>query len=185
MLKNIFKIFIIMTGLFLLSMPSFAVGDNGFSWANKNLTVFIPQGSDSSGMMQRAFKKWQDKSFGQLTFTFVDKKDTANIIVIFSDKTDGTDNNDIGSYALTIKGGNITNAEITIVPDYKKYSKDLVYTIMLHEVGHSLGLIDSKRNLGIMHTPVTEQQDIISNDMIKLFRLNGWSYMNKGTFSNF
>jgi predicted Zn-dependent protease len=185
MLKNIFKIFIIFAGLFLLSMPSFAVGDNGFSWANKNLKVYIPQNGDASGMMQRAFKKWQDKSFGQLTFTYVEKKDTANIVVVFANKTDGTDNSDIGSYSLTIKGGNITSAEITIVPDFKKYSKDMIYTVMLHEVGHSLGLTDSKRNLGIMHSPVSETQDIISNDMIKLFRLNGWSYMNKGTFSNF
>ena len=185
MLKNLFKIFVLLAGIFLLSMPSFAVGDNGFSWDKKDLKVYIPQGVDASGMMQRAFKKWQDKSFGQLSFTFVDKKESANIIVVFDNKTDGTDAGDIGSYALTIKGGNIIGAEITIVPDYKKYSKDMIYTVMLHEVGHSLGLTDSKRNLGIMHSPVTETQDIISNDIVKLFRLNGWSYMNKGTYSNF
>ena len=30
-----------------------------------------------------------------------------------------------------------------------------------------------------------DEKDIISNDIIRLFRLNGWSYMNKGTYSNF
>ena len=50
---------------------------------------------------------------------------------------------------------------------------------MLHEVGHILGLPDSNRNLGIMHSPVNEKQDIITNDIVKLYRFNSWSTMNQ------
>lgn len=184
MLKKFLTVFIIVFTLFLTISPSFAVGDNGFSWNKKNLTVNIPKDNSYSGMMQRAFKKWQDNSYGQLTFTFTDEGD-ADIYVTFGDKTDGTDVGDLADYDITIRGGSIVKAQINIVPDSKKYSNDMIYTVMLHEVGHALGLADSKRNLGIMHTPVNEKQDIIPNDIIKLFRLNGWSYMNKGTYSQF
>lgn len=184
MLKRIFAVFILVLAIFLMSLPSFAVGDNGFSWAKNNLTVYIPKDNNYSGMMQRAFQKWQDKSFKQLSFSYVEKK-PADIEVTFPEKIEGTDAGDIGEYSLTIQGGSIVKAEIYIVPDGKKYSNDMIYTVMLHEVGHALGLPDSVRNLGIMHSPVNETQDIISNDIIRLFRLNGWSYMNKGTYSNF
>lgn len=184
MIKRIFTFFILIAGLFLLSLPSFAVGDNGYSWAKNTLTVYIPADNDYSGMMQRAFQKWQDKSYGQLKFSFITKT-PADIEVDFPEKTNGTDVGDLGEYAVTIKGGSISKAEIFIVPNPKKYSQDMIYTVMLHEIGHALGLPDSNRNLGIMHSPVDEKQDITSNDIIKLFRLNGWSYMNKGTYSNF
>lgn len=184
MLKKLFIIFIFVFGMFLISVPSFAVGDNGFSWNKNTLTVYIPKDNAYSSMMQRAFQKWQDKSYKQLYFNYVEKT-PADIEVKFDEKIDGTDANNIGEYSITIKGGNIVKAEIIIVSDAGKYSKDLIYTVMLHEIGHALGLSDSPRNLGIMHSPVNETQDIISNDIIKLFRLNGWSYMNKGTYSNF
>ena len=184
MLKRIFTFFILIAGLLLLSLPSLAVGDNGYSWAKNTLTVYIPSDNEYSGMMQRAFQKWQDKSYGQLKFSFITET-PADIEVSFPEKTNGTDVADLGEYAVTIKGGNISKAEIFMVPNSKKYSQDMIYTVMLHEVGHELGLPDSNRNLGIMHTPVDEKQDITSNDIIKLFRLNGWSYMNKGTYSNF
>lgn len=184
MLKKFLIAFVIILTLFLTISPSFAVGDNGFSWDKKELTVYIPKSNSYSDMMQRAFKRWQDNSFGQLSFSFVDESD-ADINVTFGSETDGTDVGDIADYEITIRGGSIVKAKINMVPDSKKYSNDMIFTVMLHEVGHALGLADSKRNLGIMHTPVNEKQDLIPNDMIKLFRLNGWSYMNKGTYSNF
>lgn len=184
MLKRFFTFIILVFGILLLSSPCFAIGDNGFSWNKKNLSVYIPKDNAYSGMMSRAFKRWQDNSFGQLTFTFAEGT-PADIEVDFPDKTDGTDVGDLGSYSLLIKGGYIVKATIDIVPNPKKYSKDMIFTVMLHEIGHALGLTDSKRNLGIMHTPVNDKQDIISNDIIRLFRLNGWSYMNKGTYSTF
>ena len=55
----------------------------------------------------------------------------------------------------------------------------MIYTTMLHEIGHALGLQNSSRKLGIMRSPVVDTQDLITNDIIKLYRLNGWSYMNK------
>ena len=32
-----------------------------------------------------------------------------------------------------------------------------------------------------MSTPVTENQDIINTDMLRLFHLNGWTYIDKNS----
>ena len=183
MLKKLFLLVILFFGIFLMPVASFAADDEGFNWAKGNLSVYIPKDNSYSGMMTRAFKKWQDNSYGHLTFTFIDKT-PADIEVNFPKKTDGSDVGDLGSYSLLIKGGHIVKATIDMVPDSNKYSKDMIYTVMLHEVGHALGLIDTKRNLGIMHTPVNEKQDIIQYDIFKLFRLNDWSFIGKGNQSD-
>ncbi len=184
MIKRFINLIIIFIVSVLTILPVMCVADYGPSWDKNKINVFIPKEEKYSAMMERAFLKWQNMSFGQLEFIFVDEEKSADIEVEFVAETDGSDG-DIGSYSLTVKGGALTGAKITIVADGTKYSNNMIYTVMLHEIGHALGLQDSKRKLGIMHSPVDETQDIISNDIIKLFRLNGWSYMNKGTFSSF
>lgn len=180
MIRKVFSIlFAVFVFMFFTSVKTFAVGEYGPNWGKNNITVYIPNDSAYSSTMLHAFQKWQSKCYGQLTFTMVNKT-PADIEVEFASKTDGTDG-EIGSYSLMVQGGNITSAKITIAPKPQTNSNQLIYTVMLHEIGHALGLKDSRRNLGIMHSPVNATQDIISNDIVKLFRLNGWSYMNKGT----
>ncbi len=181
MIKKFFLFFIIFFGILVFGNRCFAVGDYGPNWVKDTISVYIPADDNYSLMMLHAFQAWQNKSYGQLKFEFSDKK-PADIEVSFKDKTDGTDG-DLGSYTLIIQGGAITKAEIIIAP--QKKPDNLVYTVMLHEIGHALGLRDSSRRLGIMHSPVNAEQNLINNDIIKLFRLNGWSYMNKGTYASF
>ena len=182
-MKKILILFIAIFCMLFFIKPSFAVGDYGPNWSKNEITVYIPEGNPYSSMMVHAFKKWQDKSYGQLKFIMA-KKIPADIVVKFTDKTDGSDG-DIGSYAITIMGGQITKGEIIIAPNPQINSQDMIFTVMLHEIGHVLGLHDTKRNIGIMHTPVNTKQDIASNDIIKLFKLYGWSYMNKGNYAKF
>lgn len=181
MIKKIFTFFIIFFSIFMLSNTCFGLEYYGPKWGKETLSVYIPQNGDYSHMMLHAFQEWQNKCYGQLKFDFTDKK-PADIEVDFKDKTDGTDG-DIGSYTMTIQGGAISKVEIIIAP--QNNPDNLVYTVMLHEVGHALGLRDSSRKLGIMHSPVNAQQNIISNDIVKLYRLNGWSYMNKSNLPSF
>lgn len=181
MIKKIINGFFILISLFVAILPVNAIGSNGPSWTKNTLSVYIPSDNNLSSTMLHAFQRWQNKCYGQLKFIYV-LNPPADIEVVFAQETDGSDG-EIGSYALTIKGGDIAGAEITIANSENKHSKDLVFTTMLHEVGHALGLTDTNRNIGIMHSPVNEKQDIVSNDIIKLFRLNGWSYMNKGTYN--
>lgn len=178
MKKFVISLLIIFAGIFFFGLKSFAIGNYGANWNKQILKVYIQEDS-YSGMMQRAFEKWAQKCNGRLKFEYVTAL-PADIEVDFADKTDGTDG-DIGSYTLTVKGGYITKATITIAPNPTQNSNNLIYTVMLHEVGHALGLRDSSRKLGIMATPVTENQDIINTDVLRLFHLNGWTYIDKNT----
>ena len=73
----------------------------------------------------------------------------------------------MGANAFTLKGN-------------KKYSKNLVYTTMLHEIGHALGLQESTRKQSsIMNMPISETQDILKKDIVNLYHINGWSYMDR------
>lgn len=182
-MKKIFiSLLIIFIGIFFFSPKSFAIGNYGPNWIKPIIKVYIPE-NDYAPMMKRAFQKWVEKCNGRLNFEYVSEQ-PADIEVEFADKTDGTDG-DIGSYSLTIKGGAITNATIIIAPKPEENSNNLIYTVMLHEVGHALGLKDSYRKLGIMSTPVNETQDIINTDILRLFHLNGWTYINKNTPATF
>ena len=94
--------------------------------------------------MKHAFQKWQNSSYGKLKFNFV-QKGPADIDVVFVEKVTGADG-PIGEYKINIKNGFIDKAEIKIATRSKnKYSNDLIYTTMLHEVGHALGLPDYDR----------------------------------------
>lgn len=176
MKKFFIFLLIIFTGLFFSNTASNAVGNYGPNWNKPVIKVYIPEDS-YQGMMQRAFQKWSDLSNEKIKFEYLDES-PADIEVEFVDKTDGTDG-DIGSYTLTVMGGNIQKATIKIAPNPTKNSNNLIYTVMLHEVGHALGLQDTPRKLSIMTTPVSETQDIEKTDILRLFHLNKWSYIEK------
>lgn len=95
---------------------------------------------------------------------YISRKGPANIDVVFTEAVDGEDG-PIGSYNVTIQNGLIKKAEIKMATKSKnisKYSNSYIYTTMLHEVGHALGLSDTNRKgSSIMFMPVTEQQDLL------------------------
>lgn len=145
-------------------------------WESGNITVFIPKDDPNSGSMMRAFQRWQGRSFGNLKFSFVQKA-PAQITVEFTESVSGSDG-PIGICEKTIQGPYITSAKIKIATKGNQtYSKNLVFTTMLHEVGHALGLNhNSRKYRSIMHDPITEDQDIMSIDVEKIFHIHGWSW---------
>ena len=51
---------------------------------------------------------------------------------------------------------------------------------MLHEIGHALGLPDYERKrTSIMHMPINESQDILKLDIMNLYKLNNWTWMDR------
>ena len=174
---GILTIFVFIFGLCTVN-KSFAYPVTGPHWTKSPINVYIPNDVKATSM-KHAFLKWQNSSYGKLKFNFV-QKGPADIDVVFVEKVSGFDG-PIGEYKITIKNGFINKAEIKIATKNKNnYSNNLVYTTMLHEIGHALGLPDYERKrTSIMHMPINESQDILKLDIMNLYKLNNWTWMDR------
>lgn len=176
-MKKIIVLFLFVLVFLFTFVGSASAYYRGVNWYDTNISVFIPSGSKYSTTMLHAFQRWQKVTNNKFVFEYVNDEDDADVTVKFVDKVNGYDG-EIGSYNLNVNGGHIRKAEIEIINnDKKKYSADMMFTTMLHEIGHILGLNDSSYSLGIMKTPVTTNNDITGSDIIKLYRLYGISTM--------
>jgi predicted Zn-dependent protease len=184
MIKRILLIFVI-----LITLCSSVFADIQGKWFHpKFIRVYIQPDHYKGRLMTQAFREWSKLTKNKLVFQKVTSPKFADIEVEFVEKIDTTQSNTdraIGlTRASTQSGKKLVHAKIWIAQktqDDKVLSEDEVYTTMLHEIGHALGLHDSSRKLGIMSTPVTENQDIINTDLLRLFHLNGWTYIDKNT----
>lgn len=149
-------------------------------WVKSPIYVYVPQ-NPKMGQMQSAFSKWQSVSNGKLKFQYT-KKDKADIIVEFTNKSDGMES-ELGSYSTKVNGSKIVGGEIKIASDSKlakKRSNTYIYNTMLHEVGHVIGLShnDSKPS-SVMNSKINDKQEILKIDVRKLYTVYGWSYANR------
>lgn len=166
------------------SSQTYSKGINTPHWQKKPIHVYIPQ-DEKSQTMKNAFSKWSSASSGKLSFTYTSnekEKDKADIIVNFTDKAEGLETK-LGGYSLSTNGNQITKGTITIASKSKlakKYSNDYIYTTMLHEIGHIIGMKDnSRKESTIMYVPISEKQDITKLDIRQLYKINGWSYADR------
>ena len=152
----------------------------GPHWQKNYFTVYVQPGKQYSNLMNQAFSTWQSKSYGKLYFLFRYQQ-PADIEVTFSSDKQWTDT-PISSYDLNIYNGNtIANAHLYISDNIPKdYSNKYINAVMLHSIGHCLGLSDTNRLAsGIMYSPVNESLVVTKSDIRKLFSINNWSWKDK------
>ena len=161
----LFTIFIIAaTSVFALSLPR---------WDKRPIKVYIPTYDDYKyRLMKAAFTEWQDKTYSAVWFVFLgeNKKNEADITVNFVDIVTNCNNPsavgcthyyvnhqkfyvksivDIGSRSLhVLQGDDGTVAKKTV-----KIPPEQMYGIMLHEIGHAIGITEHSKNANsVMYT---------------------------------
>ena len=182
MLKKIFisfiTMFVIMFGFANISQSREIVQVP--HWQKKVINVYIPKDGDqkTTSILKSAFAKWQSTSAGHISFKYVDKG-PADIDIVFAE-TASSASGPISKTSVSTSGNAISKAEITIATgdkQYKKYSDNYISTVLLHEVGRSLGMpTTTRKETSIMYVPVSEKQKLMKIDALKFFSISQWNY---------
>lgn len=122
-------------------------------WVAQPIYVYIPQYGNYSVLMQNAFLAWQQVSEDLVRFKFVSKPSNANIAVSFVDHINscGESINPVGCAHTSIRGGQFYKSKLEIALKQKANGSiyrpiENIYGVMLHEIGHALGLGHTEEN---------------------------------------
>jgi len=132
------------------------------SWKNPTqIKTYIPPRHKYTEKMKRACHRWSVMTHDGIIFKYENSPQNAQIVVKFVERIPKELHSDsavgLTRYTYTSNNGLFHNAEIYIA-DYSKYGKltdDEVFTSMLHELGHAIGLYHSNNPNSIMY-PSTE-----------------------------
>lgn len=177
----------IIFGLFLfigLGMQVFA--QEPTHWNKNMLMVYIPQDSEYSGAMAKAFREWEGKFSRKIQFIITNfNRDVrlAEIEVQFRQVSgEGAENS--GSTTLTGQTNTYRHGTIVITTVYdeeiekdplkKAQNEEEIYRIMLHEVGKVMGLPSSDNGKSVMNDEIQAGQSILQEDVDKVYELYGW-----------
>lgn len=165
--KLLVRLFCVL-GIFLF----FSAEVLAMAWGNPNLKVCIVGNNKNNPMMKRAFKEWQTLSDNTVRFTFVQSPNQANIVVYFVQKLNGVNKksgNKIGLASYRSRGNSIVFAKIQISAsgqgNTRTLNQDEVYSVMLHEIGHAIGLSHNSNPKSVMY--YASGTNRISNEDIK------------------
>lgn len=186
------KLLIILTLFisFILNTANYSFAQN-IPWEKPGqLLTYIPPNNKYTDLMKQAFAQWTKSTNGKIVFRYVQDPAKAQIKVRFVKDAAATSKmeNALGVTYSKFKTTCIENqcstymyhADIDIAnnaPNGGLLLKDAVYRVMLHEIGHSIGLLDHSADpLSIMYPQKKSRNATITdNDLKLLYRLYGWS----------
>lgn len=177
------KKFVILLGLIVIYIFSYAgiaqAMDNYGKWfMPKYLKTYIQPGHSRTIMMKHAFSEWSRLTKNKFIFYYVDNPKLAQIEVYFVSIIPNADR-EIGLTTTSrLSSKKMTHAKILIADKTskgKKLGNDAVYTVMLHEIGHAMGILEhSKEPLSIMYPTENDAQEIQKSDLKNLSDIYGW-----------
>ncbi|MBQ8167927.1 matrixin family metalloprotease [bacterium] len=146
-------------------------------WARPQyIKTYIPQKHRNAKMMKEAFSRWTKASNKNVKFYYVNNPKIAQITVHFVDVVPDHEWS-VGLTERRISRRNHTlRSNIYIASeshDGKILSRDEVFTIMLHEIGHALGLSHTRNKLSVMYPVEDVSQEILPSDIKNLYRIYG------------
>ncbi len=173
----------IFTILFLILSITAAIALEKPRWVGQPIYVYIPEYGNMSVLMKQAFEAWQNTSKNLVRFKFVSSPNDANIEVEFVDfVANCNDAGAVGCTEMMTRGGQYYKSYVTIgTKEYMRKveggryvrkivtrSKEHIYGVMLHEVGHAIGLGHSANSGSIMYPYDLDSMQYLTDEDMKL-----------------
>ncbi len=135
-------------------------------WIKTPIFVWVEH-TDNNANLKNAFYTWQSALYPLISFQMVNKKEDANIIVVFGNPPSKCSSNDAVCctlpYGYTKNPKWIGKAEIYITR-FTRYGTRLsdndIYGILVHEIGHAIGLIGHSKNKSDVMYPSTDNYNL-------------------------
>lgn len=192
-MKKILIIFCIICTFIIGVIPvSYAASrvERNRRWLNpRSIKTYVPPKHRDTAMMKRAFAEWSRKTNNRIIFKYVSTKTEADITVRFLDKINncGETHNAIGCarstyFPCTQSSCRFKHVYVDIAdktPDGRKLSNKVeIYTTMLHEIGHAIGLEHNERNkysiMSVNPYRSVLKQEIDREDLARLAEIYKW-----------
>lgn len=180
MLKKILTLFLLIV-VYIFSFIGIADAASRKLANPRYIKTYIQPNHKYTVMMKHAFAEWTRLTNKKFVFHYVSSPNVAKIDVYFVKKIDTMNQRNLDR-AIGLTKGTGTNTRIThaviyiadLTQDGRKLNRDEIYTVMLHEIGHAIGLEHSNDPESVMFPGVNVIQEISKKDLNTLKRLYGW-----------